>query len=236
MLMRALLLLLLGCGAFAQPQNWPAVLEADVRSGSWAAAVRVGEATVQEIEAGRLFPRFEDVEEEAKVRRFFAEALDHAGKSEQAREQRCMARQILAPESNAPCAAKAAMETERRLGLLKSDLLAGEIKIRAPFPFARSGAVSIVAFWAKWCAPCMKELEELRRYRNPSAELVTVDVERLSTEAKSKYVPMSSLDGPEVPRFYVIDREGNIRFHLAGFDSDRWFTKKLDWMVEAALR
>src|SRR5580658_3526987 len=74
------------CRQAAGPEAWPVMLEADVKLQSWAAAERVGEAAMGEIEAGRLFPRLADVNEEARARRWYAEALDHSGKADQARE------------------------------------------------------------------------------------------------------------------------------------------------------
>lgn len=230
---RGIAILFICAAAFAQPQKWPATLEADVKAGSWAAADRVGEAVAEEIDAGRMFASFGEVGEEVKMRNFFAEALEHAGKSSEAEAQQCLARQIADPRPGAPCSVKAAAERERRTANLKADVLASELKIPAAFPMVKRGAVSIVVFSATWCAPCVKELEVLRRFNDPAAQVVVLDVDRLSSEQKAAFVPLESLMGAEVPRLYVVDREGNIRFQVMGFEDDEFFLPKLSWMTGA---
>jgi thiol-disulfide isomerase/thioredoxin len=219
--------------ACAQPQKWPATLQADVKSGSWAAAERVGEALAEEIDAGRMFASFAEAGDEAKMRNLYAEALEHDGKSGAAREQRCVARQIVDPLPGAECAARAAADRDRRIAHLKTGLLASELKIPAAFPFAGRGLITIVAFSATWCAPCEKELDQLRRFENPAARIVMLDVDQLSADERASFVPLKSLLGPEVPRLYVIDALGNIRFSMVGYEEDGFFSRKLDWMIEA---
>ncbi len=227
------LLLISGLTVVGQPANWPGVLESDVKSGSWEAAVRVGQATVEEIDAGRMFTRFADVAEEAKVRRLYAEALDHVGNPERAREQRCLVRQT----PDASCAAQVAVQRARRLGSLKADLLATEVKLpAAPLPLPPDGKVLVVAFWAKWCAPCLPEVDLLRRHRNSHAKLHPIDIDGISADLKARFVPPESLEGPEIPQLYVFDPSGNLRFRVRGFEDDGFFDQKLDWMIEAALK
>jgi thiol-disulfide isomerase/thioredoxin len=225
------------CRQVAGPEAWPVMLEADVKLQSWAAAERVGEAVIGEIESGRLFPRISDVNDEARARRWYAEALDRAGKPHQAREQRCMSGQILQQEpGDSACTAKASDERAQRIALLKAELLATELKQRgSPLNALEGhpGKVVVAAFWASWCAPCMKELEQLGRYHHPGAVVVPVDIDHLDFDTKRAYVPLESLEGPEVPQLYVLDAEGAIRFHLRGFDDDGFLTSKLDWMIEA---
>ncbi len=213
------------------------MLDADVKSGSWEAAGRVGQATVEEIDAGRMFRRFADAAEEANVRRLYAEALDHLGNSDRAIEQRCIARQILDAIPDAPCSAQAAIERDRRISSLKADLLATEVKEpAAPLPFEPDGKVLVVAFWASWCAPCARELDLLHRYRNSRAKLLPIDIDGLNAAVKARFVPPESLEGPEIPVLYVFDTRGNIRFRIRGFEDDRFFGQKLDWMIGAALK
>jgi len=227
------LFLISGLVLLGQPANWPGVLEADVKSGNWEAAVRVGQATVEEIEAGRMFTRFSDVAEESNVRRLYAEALDHTGDPARAREQRCLARE----NPDASCAAQAALQRARRMGSLKADLLATQVnQPAAPLPFPQDGKVLVVVFWAKWCAPCLPEVDMLRRYRNSRAKVLPVDIDGVATDLKARFVPPESLEGPEIPQLYVFDLSGNIRFRVRGFENDGFFDRKLDWMIEAALK
>ena len=37
-----------------------------------------------------------------------------------------------------------------------------------------------------------------------------------------------------IPKLYVMDATGNIRFERLGFASNGYFQKELDWMIEAA--
>jgi thiol-disulfide isomerase/thioredoxin len=219
--------------ARAQPETWPATLQADVKSGSWVAAERVGEAVAEEIDAGRIFASFAETSDEAKMRNLYAEALEHHGKSGAAREQRCLARQIVNPQADSECAARAVVERDRRIAHLRAGVLASEVKIPAAFPFAGRGLITVVAFSATWCAPCEKELDELRRFENPAARIVMLDVDQLSADERASFVPLKSLLGPEVPRLYVVDAQGNIRFSMIGFEEDGFFARQLDWMIEA---
>src|SRR5262245_51438038 len=41
---------------------------------------------------------------------------------------------------------------------------------------------------------------------------------------------------PPIPKLYVIDVEGNIRFRHNGYYKDGYYLKKLDWMIEAAMK
>jgi len=119
------------------------------------------------------------------------------------------------------------------------------------------GKIVIVQFWATWCAPCVQELHELNaiysRLHEP-AEVLAIDIDdsvgvvaefatkkgyafqvvRSDGPAEAGYAAALSLQGPNIPQLYVIDRKGNIRFHISGFDDDGLFEEKLNWMIEAA--
>ncbi|HLH38061.1 MAG TPA: hypothetical protein VKX39_02855 [Bryobacteraceae bacterium] len=230
---RAIAILFWGCLAFAQPEKWPAALEADVKSAHWAAAERVGRALAEEIDAGRMFATFAESGAEAKARNLFADALEQNGKPSEALIQRCLARGVLAVDTSSSCAARAALERGRRIAHLKAEVLARQVKIPASFPVASNGRVTVLAFSASWCAPCAAELDRLRKFDHPRAQVMMLDVDLLSAAQKSSYVPLESLAGPEVPRLYVLDRQGNIRFYLIGFEDDGFFTEELNWMVDA---
>ncbi len=39
-----------------------------------------------------------------------------------------------------------------------------------------------------------------------------------------------------VPKLYIIDAQGIIRFQKDGFDNNSYYLKELDWMIEAAMK
>ncbi len=197
--------------------HWPAQLETDVKAQSWDAAVRVGAAIVEEIDAGRMFARFADVTEEVRIRRMYADALDQVNKADEARRQRAIATAVAEKREGSP-------GYDRRMANLKASVLASAIEEPSSLP--RS---AIVVFWAKWCAVCKPELDALARYKG--ARVVPLDVDHLEP-AMRKYVPMESLQSADLPQLYVVDPEGRIRFHVVGFEDDGFFARKLDWMVQ----
>src|SRR5947209_4817192 len=196
-IMRGILLLAFAAVLRAQ-SHWPAQLETDIKAGSWGAAARVGAALIEEIDAGRMFTRFTDAAEEVRARRLYADALYRTGKLEDARRQRAIAEH---PE-NSP-------GFVRRLANEKAEVLASRIDQPSLLPRA-NGRATIVSFWASWCALCKPELDALANYIDPRAEVVKVDVDNLDP-ALRPYVP------GELPQLYIVDSEGRIRFHIAGF-------------------
>jgi peroxiredoxin len=256
---RRLLLLFSGIAAAleAQPVHWPAILENDVKLGSWAAAERVGAATIDEIEAGRLFARAADVQEEVKVRQLYAQALENTAKPDLARFQRCIARQLIDPLPDAPCAAAVRVETDHRAAVEKAEVLASEIREPAPSLQLRHtdgtlvslseyrGKTVVLAYWATWCIPCLGELAGLNHLRGDSTTAllaVSVDndpaVATRFAENHGYHFPIlnasRTLEGSQIPQTYVLDPEGRIRFHLAGFQDDGMYEARLGWMIEAA--
>ena len=165
-----------------------------------------------------MFTRFADVPEELRARRFYADALQHSGKSEEARRQLEIARLVAEHRDGAPGYA-------RRLANLKASVLASAIDRPSSLP-----PDSIVMFWAKWCAVCEPELDALSHYS--LAKVVTIDVDRMDPLLR-EYVPMASLESAELPQLYIVDARGQIRFHVSGYAEDGFFLKKLDWMIDA---
>jgi|SRR5579872_1143631 len=215
-MIRSTLMLAAAVLACAQ-EHWPAQLETDVKTENWDAAVRVGSALVEEIEAGRMFARFQSRAAEIQARELYATALDHAGKTTEANRQRALAKSLADPDSPG---------NSRRLRNLKTDLLAEQIDLPAHFP--SSDRVQIVAFWADWCVLCKPELEQLAHYSHPRAKILTLDADHLDPALRE-------YGQPTLPQLYIVDSAGHIRFHIAGFEDDHLFQRKLDWMVEAAL-
>jgi thiol-disulfide isomerase/thioredoxin len=164
-----------------------------------------------------MFARFQSRAAEIQVRKLYATALDHAGNAAEANRQRALARSLADPE---------APGNARRLENLKADVLTAQIDQPAHFP--SSDYVQIVAFWADWCVVCKPELEQLAHYSHQRAKILTLDADHLDPALRE-------YGQPTLPQLYVVDSAGHIRFHIAGFEDDHLFTRKLDWMVEAAL-
>ena len=102
---------------------------------------------------------------------------------------------------------------------------------------ATRGSVTLVDFWASWCAPCLQELPELEKlkaaYGPRGVKFVAVNIDEdpgaAVDMAKRLGLTMPvALDGekkaaslynpPTMPSSYVIDRAGQIRYLHAGFD------------------
>jgi thiol-disulfide isomerase/thioredoxin len=217
--MRFAALVIMSVGLQAQ-SHWPVQLEIDVKAQSWSSAVRVGAAIVEEIDAGRMFVRFADVPREIAVRLMYAEALERMSESEEARRQRSITTALEEHRESAPGFA-------RRLANLKADVLASRIDQLSSLPH-HDGRATIVAFWASWCALCKPELDALAKYSNPLADVLRVDVDHLDP-ALRPYTP------GELPQLYVVDPAGVIRFHVAGYEDEGFFSRKLDWMIDSTL-
>lgn len=109
----------------------------------------------------------------------------------------------------------------------------------APRPFRLSehrGKVVVVAFWATWCAPCVKELPELdriaRKYRDQGVVVYGVlhrDDPRTAQQWMRKHgVALPLLVDEDrrvateyrvrgVPNTYVIGRDGRVAWHGVGY-------------------
>jgi peroxiredoxin len=236
------------------PQLWPIMFDAEARLKHWPMAGRYGEAVIEEIDAGRLFARWADANEAARMRRLYAMALEHLGKNEAAARQIEIAR----------------TERDSRIPQLRSEVLAAEInQPSTPFRLrdlnGREVALAdyrgkplVAIFWATWCAPCVEELRQLNGFFEKYPDrfvAVSTDTERdaaarfaskegflfpiLSadrlTESAYTFTPLT-LQGANVPQLYVFDARGDIRFHLSGFDDDGMLARKVEWMVAAALK
>lgn len=247
---------------YSQREFWPLMLEAQVKREQWTPARRLAGATLREIEAGNLFASLKEMRDEAKVRRLYVSVLDHAGERQEARRQLEIAEELMTGTG----AGK-----EQRIARMKSELLASEAKEPGtPFRLTNldgkrvglsdyRGKAVVVAFWATWCEPCLKELEELNRlsdrYRDDSrAGLLTVNIDdsvnAVATFAKKAgyrfpslksdgtvegvYTRAATLESANIPQLYVFDPEGNIRFHITGHDDDGLLASKLEWMIQAA--
>ncbi|RYD75075.1 MAG: TlpA family protein disulfide reductase [Sphingobacteriales bacterium] len=105
--------------------------------------------------------------------------------------------------------------------------------------FAKSGKVTILSFWATWCAPCKKELENMNEVLEEwqekyNVQLVAVSIDDARNAMKVKpYVngkkweftvlldvnqdAKRALNFPNVPYTVLIDKNGNIVYKHIGY-------------------
>jgi thiol-disulfide isomerase/thioredoxin len=148
---------------------------------------------------------------------------------------------------------------------LKTDLLRSELRRPgAPFRLADisgkqvafddfRGKVLVLGFWATWCGPCIREMEEMKvafeKYSDDAGvafAIINVDADKTDIPRKAREsgytFPILLSDGKievaygtdRIPKLLIIDGAGNIRFDRTGYSSDGTYLKKLDWMIEAA--
>lgn len=104
---------------------------------------------------------------------------------------------------------------------------------------AISGKVTLVDFWASWCAPCKASFPAMAKLYNEYAsrglQIVAVSIDEKPGAAvafwKKMAPPFIALHDrnqklvqevvvPTMPTSYVVDRQGHVRFIHAGFHGD----------------
>jgi len=105
--------------------------------------------------------------------------------------------------------------------------------------YADNGKVTVLSFWATWCVPCKKELDNISEYyedwqEDYNMELVAISVDNARSATKIKTVVDSkgweyevlsdknsdlkrALNFQAVPYTMVIDTEGNIVYRHDGY-------------------
>lgn len=105
--------------------------------------------------------------------------------------------------------------------------------------FTAGGKITVLSFWATWCAPCKRELDAITELYptwvseyNTKLVAITIDNARALTQVKpliqekgwefdvlvdSKQELQQALNFQAIPQTFVIDTEGNIVYQHEGY-------------------
>jgi len=136
------------------------------------------------------------------------------------------------------CPTSKAADTEKQAlpSVVLRDLEGKPVDITS---FSKSGKVTIISFWATWCTPCKKEIENMKDLIDDwstkyNVQLVTISIDDARNAQKVKpYVDgkkwkfqtlidvnqdtKRALNYPNVPYTLLIDKDGNIVYKHIGY-------------------
>lgn len=105
--------------------------------------------------------------------------------------------------------------------------------------FTKTGKVTIISFWATWCAPCKRELDAYKPLyedwaKKYGTQLLAISIDDIRGQAKIK--PMVNekkwtynvlidsnaefqrlMGFSSIPQLYLLDKKGNIVFQANGY-------------------
>ena len=125
------------------------------------------------------------------------------------------------------------------------------LKPGPPIAFPPSGHVTVLNFWASWCAPCAIEAPGLQRtwtaYRKRGVRFIGVD-QRDSDGAARAFVSEFGISYPSakdpsgsladdfalygLPTTFVVDRDGVLRERFVGYVDETDLRRVLDQILE----
>lgn len=115
------------------------------------------------------------------------------------------------------------------------------------------GSVTVLSFWATWCAPCREELPRMSKlneeYSGKGVRFIAVSIDEAKDRAKIEPflrqqgihldVWLSNLDildrvglGNIVPGTIVIDKDGQVVGRIMGEAQETDITSRLDWLLQ----
>ena len=105
--------------------------------------------------------------------------------------------------------------------------------------YIQEGKITVISFWATWCSPCKKELDNISEVYETwqeeyDVELLAISVDNSRSQAKIRpmtdtkgwdytilhdpnQVMMQALNFQSVPQTYLIDQNGQIVYEHTGY-------------------
>ena len=114
-----------------------------------------------------------------------------------------------------------------------------------------AGQITIIDFWATWCAPCRKEIPELvevyGKYRDRGVSIVGISLDQPGNPAIREFLDEFGVNYPVVignaevmeafgdvdgvPTTYVIDRNGRVIAKHLGYTNKATFEREIDTLL-----